>query len=98
MAQSLTSSVVEVQVLGMSRYQFDGNSGGKIFTHQPTDVTNPDVLGFEVVEYPCEYGLIDQCRGMGVTFPAKCRLEFSVSRGSRGRAVMRVGGIAPVKS
>jgi len=96
MGQTSMSSFVEVNVLGMSRYQFDGNSGGKVFTHQQTDVTNPDVVGYEVIEYPCEYSLIDQCRN--VPFPAKCRLEFVVARGSRGRAVMRVQGVSLIKS
>ena len=96
MGQPSVSSFVEATVLGMSRYQFDGNSGGKVFTHQPSDMSNPDVVGFEIVEYPCEFGLLDQCRTL--QFPAKCRLEFSVSRGSRGRAVMRVQGVSPIKS
>jgi len=95
-AVAVASSFVEVSVLGMSRYQFDGNSGGKVFTHQNTDVTNLDVVGMEVIEYPCDYALLDLCRTF--QFPAKCRLEFSVSRGSRGRAVMRVKGVSLIKS
>jgi hypothetical protein len=90
------ASTVEVQVLGISRYQFDGNSGGKVFTHQVTDANNPDVLGLEVVEFPCEYALLDHCRGQGIQFPAKCRLDFQVARGAKGRPVMRVKGIIPI--
>jgi hypothetical protein len=82
------------QVLGASRYNFDGISGTKIYTHQESDGENS--VGLEVVEYSGELSLFDHFRGLN--YPLEMSCDVKVTRGARGRAGLRILSAAPVRS
>jgi hypothetical protein len=81
-------------VLGASRYDFDGISGTKIFTHQDSDSENS--VGMEVVEYSGDLALFDHFRGL--SFPLEMICEVKVTRGARGRAGLRILSASPVRA
>jgi hypothetical protein len=83
-------------ILGVSRYDFDGIRGAKIFAQQPSDPSNSNVLGIEVIEYGAPIEVFDHFRG--VTFPAEMRCELRMRRGARGKAAVQIVSAVPVKT
>ena len=81
-------------VLGASRYNFEGISVTKVFTQQDSD-GREDVVGVEVVECGGDLALFDHFRGL--SFPLEMRCEVKFVRGARGRASVRVVSASPVK-
>ncbi len=86
---------MRLNVLGVSRFSFDGISGVKVYAQKETDGENEDVLGIEVVEFGGKYAVFEQFRGYGFPMQFDCEVEFA--RGSRGKAAVRVLKATPVK-
>jgi hypothetical protein len=82
------------QVLGASRYNFDGVSGTKVFTQQDSE-GNDNVVGMEVVEYSGDLALFDHFRAL--PFPLEMSCEVRVTRGARGKAGLRILSASPVR-
>jgi hypothetical protein len=82
-------------VLGASRYDFDGIRGTKVFVQQGSDPDNANVVGIEVIEYGGPLELFDALRGL--SFPAEVRCELRMRRGARGKAAVQVISAVPVK-
>jgi hypothetical protein len=90
----MSATKVVLNVLGASRYNFDGISGVKVFTHQESDGENS--VGMEVVEYGGDLALFDHFRGLN--YPLEMSCEIKITRGARGRAGLRILSASPVRS
>ncbi|GHT91978.1 hypothetical protein FACS1894116_01400 [Betaproteobacteria bacterium] len=92
----MSHGIMKYNVLGVSRYNFDGASGTKVFTQQPSEA-GEDVLGIEVVEYSGDLSLFDNFKNTGVLFPAEFECEVNFVRGARGKAAVRILTVKPIK-
>lgn len=89
-------AVARLNVLGVSRFDFDGISGVKVFAQKDADSKNLNVVGIEVVEFGGAVDVFEQFRGFGYPMEFDCRVEMG--RGARGKAAMRILDAKPVKA
>jgi hypothetical protein len=86
---------MRMNVLGASRYSFDGISGVKVFAQKDVD-DSEDVVGIQVIELGGDLPLFDHFRGLRFPLDMDCDVEFG--RGARGKASVRILSAQPVKS
>jgi len=84
-----------LNVLGVSRFDFDGISGIKVFAQKDADSKNLNVCGIEVVEFGGPVEAFEQFRGFAYPMEFDCKVEMG--RGARGKAAMRILEAKPVK-
>ena len=84
-----------LNVLGVSRYEFEGNRGLKVFTQKDSDGMNPDVAGIEVVEFGGDYPLFEDMRGYN--FPMEFDCDITFRRGARGKSSPYILKVSPIK-
>lgn len=90
------TAVAKLNVLGASRFDFDGISGIKVFAQKDADPKNLNVAGIEVVEFGGPVEVFEQFRGFHYPQEFNCRVEMG--RGARGKAAMRILDATPVKA
>jgi len=87
---------MQLSVLGVSRYEFEGMRGAKVFAQKSADPANVNVVGIEVIEFGCDFDIFEGFRGG--SFPALFDCEVDFGRGARGKAAARVLSARPIKA
>lgn len=83
-----------LNVLGASRYEFEGIRGMKVYAQKDSDAENLNVVGIEVVEFGADFDLFEEVRGYGFPMEFDCDLTFG--RGARGKSAARITKFRPV--
>ncbi len=89
-------NVSRLQVIGLRRYDFDGNRGAQIFCAQAADGTNPDVIGMDVMQFNAPYSLLDTIDPKAVPGEFECQLFFK--RGAGGKGVTEIHAMRQIKA
>jgi hypothetical protein len=81
---------MQLTILGVSRYDFEGIRGAKVYAEKVADPTNLNVIGKEVIEFGCDFGIFEGFRNTQGAWPQlfDCVVEFG--RGARGKASARI--------
>jgi hypothetical protein len=85
---------MRLNILGASRYSFDGVSGVKVFAQKDAENAE-DVVGIQVVEFGGDLLLFERFKGHRYPQEFDCEVEFG--RGARGKASVRILAAIPVK-
>lgn len=85
-----------LNILGASRFEFDGIRGVKVFAQKDSDTTNLNVIGIEVVEFSAEFDLFESLRGY--TFPMEFKCDITFGRASKGKAGAKILSATPLKA
>ncbi len=88
-------ATAKLNILGASRFDFDGIQGVKVFAQKDSDPTNLNVIGIEVVEFSADFGLFESLRGYGFPMEFNCDLQFG--RASKGKAGAKIVALQPVR-
>lgn len=89
-------ATANLNILGASRFDFDGIQGVKVFAQKDSDPTNLNVIGIEVVEFSADFALFESMRGYGFPMEFKCDLVFG--RASKGKAGTKIVALQPLKA
>lgn len=86
-----------LNIEGVSRYEFDGNRGAKVYAKKTADKENLNVIGNEIVEFSCDFDIFEGFRQVK-DWPSVFRCEVEMNRGAKGKASARVLSAEHVKS
>lgn len=89
-------ATANLNILGASRFEFDGIRGVKVFAQKDSDPTNLNVIGIEVVEFSAEFDLFESLRGY--SFPMEFKCDISFGRASKGKAGAKILTAIPLKA
>lgn len=88
-------ATANLNILGASRFEFDGIRGVKVFAQKDADTANLNVIGIEVVEFSAEFDLFESLRGYSFPMEFKCSVAFG--RASKGKAGAKIISATPLK-
>ncbi|WP_045223687.1 hypothetical protein [Methyloterricola oryzae] len=90
LGQPITGSSLGL-VLSATRYDMEGNKGGRLYVAQQTSGRNPNQIGFEVIKFRMNYEVFALLQDKPM--PGEYLIDLDLRRGAQDKAQFRVTGI-----
>jgi hypothetical protein len=90
LGQPITGSSLGL-VLSATRYDMEGNKGGRLYVAQQTSGRNPNQIGFEVIKFRMNYEVFALLQDQPL--PGEYLIDLDLRRGAQDKAQFRVTGI-----